>query len=117
MNVHSPNKTAECNLQIYGYDILQPALYVCDSINCGTTTRLISHLWPKKPLSKKKNPLCFPSVASQKLVLNLTKLGNQTSYEFRGREILNQGRVKKPSNSIIFPFHTNTNFSNQREIV
>lgn len=56
MNVHSPNKTAECNLQIYGYDILQPALYVCDSINCGTTTRLISHLWPKKPLSK-KNPL------------------------------------------------------------
>lgn len=71
----------------------------------------------KNPLVKKKNPLCFPSVASQKLVLNLTKLGNQTSYEFRGREILNQGRVKKPSNSIIFPFHTNTNFSNQREIV
>lgn len=48
MNVYSPNKTAEYNLQINGYDILQPALYVCDSINGGTATRLISYLWPEK---------------------------------------------------------------------
>ena len=46
----------------------------------------------KKALSQ-KNPLCFPLVASHKLVLNRTKLDNQTSYYFRERNFeLGQGK-------------------------
>lgn len=57
----------------------------------------------KKPLSQ-KNPLCFPSVASYKLVLNLTKLGNQSSYEFRERNFeLGQGKKALKLNNLPLP--------------